>query len=221
MVEILVVIGLTSMLLIGAMSMLSSAIRVQSETLARQSMIDQASYVLDIMTKELRMARKDYFGECNAHLLVGADASPSIYGIGDAFDSNGKIYPNSRIWFLSQEDNNCIEIKFDPVSNTVKFGVFSTTTPKTPPEFDTGDRRPKGVPKFYPGGEIGNESFNYINLFSDDIIVDRFIMSFNDSTGQLQPMVTISMTLRHKIKTSLAPVNIQTTISSRNLNWNP
>ena len=60
MVEILVVIGLTSMLLIGAMSMLSSAIRVQSETLARQSMIDQASYVLDIMTKELRMARKDF-----------------------------------------------------------------------------------------------------------------------------------------------------------------
>lgn len=205
MIEILIVIGLTSMLLIGAMSMLSSAIRVQSETLARQSMIDQASYVLDIMTKELRMARKDYDNDCGVTM---PNQDPS-----DPTTATSAIYmiPEDKSWirFYSQQDGTCLEFKYDAPSSTILMGAFQTSS--------------------VPGsGSLGNSFYNpkndngisdYLRLISDDIKVEKFSLDIYGQTKNQQPMVTISMILKHKIKTQLAPVHIQTTISSRNLNW--
>jgi len=203
MIEILVVIGLTSMLLIGAMSMLSSAIRVQSETLARQSMIDQASYVLDIMTKELRMARKDYDNDCGI-IMPNQDptdptATSAIYMIPE--DKSG-------IRFYSQQEGTCLEFRYDAPSSTILMGAFQTSS--------VADG-PLGNSLYNPYND--NEVSDYLRLISDDIKVEKFSLDVYGQTKNQQPMVTISMILKHKIKTQLAPVHIQTTISSRNLNW--
>ncbi len=206
MVEILVVIGLTSMLLIGAMSMLSSAIRVQSETLARQSMIDQASYVLDIMTKELRMARKDYENDCGVVMPPDPTSEPtsSIYMV-----VTDPVTKNSAIRFYSQLNATCMEFMYYAPSSTVLFGSFQTSTVSG-------------------SGIMGKALFDpytteyvdkYLRLFSDDIKVDKFFLNVSGQDQNRQPMVTISMILKHKIKTSLPPVTIQTAVSSRNLNW--
>lgn len=232
MVEILVVIGLISMLLIGAMSMLSSAVRVQSETLARQSMLDQASYVLDIMTKELRMARKDYDIECNVWSPSPLDSSgvtSSTFGTKDIIDSNGDV--NSEIWFYSQEIGKCFDIKYDPASSTVKIGAFSTSSIKQNSPTPGSSLMPGShCPYFHktPTDSQGNidsakcsENFNkgFVSLFSDDIIVERFLVTQKQQIVASQPMVTILMRLRHKVKKSLPPVDIQTTVSARNINW--
>lgn len=59
LVEMLVVIGIFSLVVEAIVGIFISAISVQRKILATQEVLDQISYVLDYMSRAIRMAKKD------------------------------------------------------------------------------------------------------------------------------------------------------------------
>jgi len=58
LIEIVIVVAITSVLLIVTMQILSSAIRIESRTLVAQAMYEQVNYLIDYMSKDIRMAAR-------------------------------------------------------------------------------------------------------------------------------------------------------------------
>lgn len=68
LVEIIVTIGIFSIILVGISGIYISASRVQRHTLLTQEVLDQTSYALEYMGRTLRMAKKDSANLCLAGL---------------------------------------------------------------------------------------------------------------------------------------------------------
>ncbi len=93
LVEMLVAAGIFSVILVIVSTMIVSAIKTQRKSLATQELIDQTSYVMEYMSRALRMAKKDLTltGEC---ITRGTNYTTP--------------YGNSSIRFLNYE-NKCQE----------------------------------------------------------------------------------------------------------------
>jgi prepilin-type N-terminal cleavage/methylation domain-containing protein len=64
LVEILVAVTIFSVITGIASGLFVSAIRAQRSSLAHQQLLDQTSYVMEYMSRALRMAKKDIDGNC-------------------------------------------------------------------------------------------------------------------------------------------------------------
>jgi prepilin-type N-terminal cleavage/methylation domain-containing protein len=62
LIEIIVVVAITSVILIITMQILTSAIRIESRTLVAQAMYEQVNYLVDYMSKDIRMASRGTIG---------------------------------------------------------------------------------------------------------------------------------------------------------------
>ena len=62
--ELLIVSGMFSILIIVIASIFVSALRVENNVFATKKVLSQASYSVEYMTRALRMAEKDTIGDC-------------------------------------------------------------------------------------------------------------------------------------------------------------
>ena len=75
LVETLVSVAIFSLLSVGIVNVFVSALKTQSRILQSQLLMEQGNYVLDYMTKAIRMAKKDTVGGCvtiNENYAVGS-----------------------------------------------------------------------------------------------------------------------------------------------------
>lgn len=64
LVEILITIAIFSIVVTAGINLLGSALQSQRKILLSQELLDNASYVLEYMSRTLRMAKKDLAGNC-------------------------------------------------------------------------------------------------------------------------------------------------------------
>jgi prepilin-type N-terminal cleavage/methylation domain-containing protein len=84
LIEMLVAITLFAIIIAAISGIFISTIRSQQKILATQQILDQTSYVLEYMSRALRMAKKDLTGDCigtagnNYIVLLDENDNPSI-----------------------------------------------------------------------------------------------------------------------------------------------
>ncbi len=64
LVEMLVVIGILLIVLVALVAIFVSALQIQRYVLSAYQLLDQSSYVMEYMSRSLRMAKKDLTGSC-------------------------------------------------------------------------------------------------------------------------------------------------------------
>jgi prepilin-type N-terminal cleavage/methylation domain-containing protein len=64
LIELLASVAIFSLIVGGASGIFISAIRTQRKTLSNQELLDQTSYLIEYMSRALRMAKKDVTGIC-------------------------------------------------------------------------------------------------------------------------------------------------------------
>lgn len=64
LIEMVVAVAVFTLLVTASTGVFLSAIRAQKTSLATQEVLDQTSYLMEYMSKALRMARKDMTGAC-------------------------------------------------------------------------------------------------------------------------------------------------------------
>jgi prepilin-type N-terminal cleavage/methylation domain-containing protein len=64
LVEMLVAVAVFTSVITAAFGIFVSSLQAQRKSLASQELLDQTSYVLEYMSRAIRMARKDLAGEC-------------------------------------------------------------------------------------------------------------------------------------------------------------
>lgn len=70
LIEVIVAVAITSVILIITMQILSSAIRIESRTLVAQAMYEQVNYLIDYMSKDIRMASRGTLdGDCGRNSM--------------------------------------------------------------------------------------------------------------------------------------------------------
>lgn len=81
LIEMIVAMAVFSLVLGSVIGIFVSAIRTQTETLAFQKILDEASYSMEYMGRAIRMAQKDYGGSCvaTAGTNYGDGAAPMTY----------------------------------------------------------------------------------------------------------------------------------------------
>lgn len=97
LVEILVVVFIFALVMLIASAILVSAVRAQRYNLAYQELLDQTSYVMEYMSRALRMAKQDESGGC----IGGTFTKNETYGT-----------DGDNIKFLNQ-DGDCTEFFLD------------------------------------------------------------------------------------------------------------
>ena len=173
LVEILVA-GLISMLIIGVASGLYvSFVRYQRRVLAKQELLNQTGYVVEYMSRALRIAKKDTSGSC-----LGTDYKRYNYKSID--DGKG-------IKFINHSENDvCQEFFWNEDEERLE-------------ESKNGGQR---VPLTSDKLQINFLKFNISGEHGDDL---------------LQPRVTIFLEVQVRGTGDQPKVQIQATISQRNL----
>jgi len=106
LIELIVVMAVFLLIIGTALAIFISIVQHQKRILAKQELLNQTSYAIEYMTKGLRMAGKDYTGEC----------------IKDEYEGAGYVYKLTHynngayggIKFVNQSDNNaCQEFFLD------------------------------------------------------------------------------------------------------------
>lgn len=64
LIELLVAITVFAIVITASLSLFGSAIKYQGEALSSAYLLDTASYVTEYMARSLRMAQKDFSGDC-------------------------------------------------------------------------------------------------------------------------------------------------------------
>lgn len=64
LIELLVTVTIFSLILGGASGVFVQALKAQRRSLATQQLLDQTSYIMEYMSRAIRMARKDLDGSC-------------------------------------------------------------------------------------------------------------------------------------------------------------
>jgi prepilin-type N-terminal cleavage/methylation domain-containing protein len=80
LVETLVAMAIFSMIVGAALGIFVTGVRSQRKVLASQQVLDQTSYVLEYMSRALRMAKKDLLGNC-----IAANSNYALTGSGIKF----------------------------------------------------------------------------------------------------------------------------------------
>lgn len=110
LIEIMVATSIFGIIVITAVGILNSAIRVQKRALATQELLDQTSYAIEYMGRSLRMARKDLGLGC----LSQSGLNYEIPGAGGGNEGTSIRFINHL------KDDDCQRIFFDPTTNRIK-----------------------------------------------------------------------------------------------------
>ncbi len=193
--ETIIVLAITSVLAIGAMQVLSMAIKIQSFTLTNQTMMDQASFIIEAISRDVRLASKDYKDECG---IKDASGKPRNYIVAPAGDS---------IKFLTQR-GKCVEYKIIG-GDEPQVRVWKATTTAISAQTGKGE------------GVFGPLIYD-LPLNSSDFKVKSlqfYVWGDTDATGEsaTQPRITIFLYVESKYQKE-ANLRLQTTVSLRNEN---
>jgi len=172
LIELLVAATIFAIIIVAISSLFISGIRTQGRVLATQEVLDQASYVMEYVSRALRMAKKDESGTC-------------ISTVGNNYEltTNG-------IQFIDKDDV-CTEFFLDSIDKQLKKRIGGTTS----------------------------------DLTSSNLQVNAFRISLSGEAPAdgLQPKVTISLEMlgRKIIGMAKPKIQIQTSVSQRNLDMSP
>jgi len=177
LIEMIVAMAIFSLVLGSVIGIFVSAIRTQTETLALQKILDEASYSIEYMGRAIRMAKKDYNGRC---VPLGANYSSE--------------FPWLYIMFLNYEGNKCQDFEVDLSSKRLWKGEEEIVDGLTPQvlEYLTSD-----------DFEVDPITFNLIGDEVDvitgepvDSLQPRVTISFTvqkpDGTSKFQIQTTVS-----------------------------
>lgn len=116
LVELVVVIAILSLVIVTTVNLFASMVRSQKRILAEQELLNQSSYVIEYMSRAIRMSGKDVDGAClgaanagKGYLLTNKNADPPQ---GDQY--NGIKFINSS------NKNICQEFVWDEGSKRIK-----------------------------------------------------------------------------------------------------
>lgn len=173
LVEAMVTVAIFAILMVSATDIFLSIVRSQRNTLSSKNAQEAVNYALEVMSKELRMAKVDN-GYCGA--------AQKVYAI---FDENGqpaKSGNGSTIKFRNYEDE-CVVYELDNSSDRLKVTRNGSWAYMTPANITISDL------SFY---------VQYSDIQTEQPLVTvRFILSyFNSETGQQTMQVQTSISSR-------------------------
>jgi prepilin-type N-terminal cleavage/methylation domain-containing protein len=173
LVEAMVTVAIFAILMVSATDIFLSIVRSQRNTLSSKNAQEAVNYALEVMSKELRMAKVDD-GYCGA--------AQKVYAV---FDENGQPVDSgngSTIKFRNYEDE-CVVYELDNSNGRLKVTRNGSWAYMTPVNIT-----------------INNLSFyvQYSDIQSEQPLVTvRFILSyFNSETGQQTMQVQTSISSR-------------------------
>ena len=171
LIEMLITAVIFSIVIGTATGVFVSAIRLQKYNLAYQQLLDQTSYVMEYMSRAIRMAKRNEGSIC-------LFSNSKNYNWGAGYYIEFATY-HGQCWKFSRE--------------LITEGVYQLVV-----EIDSGDKIP---------------------LTSDDFDVENFnvIVSGDEIDDDLQPRITIFMEIKGEGSGNQPKIQIQTTISQRNL----
>lgn len=203
LVELMVVMAIFLFIIAGAIGIFISIIQYERRILAEQELLNQMSYVIEYMSKALRMAGKDGTGDClgeagYSYLLTRPDSTTGFY---------------RGIKFINASDNYaCQEFYLD---NYVSQGGSNITVLK----------EKKVYPLYVP---VSDE--NAVALTSEKFKITSLRFGINGTDGRvggtyyasdddaIQPKITILLDIQPLSDSDQEIKKIQTTISQRKLN---
>lgn len=195
LVEVIVVIAVFLFIIGTAVMLFLSIVQHQRRLLSQQELLNQTSYVLEYMSKAMRMAKKDDSGNC---LSAG-----NIYELTHLNEATGKY---GGIKFVNQSDVDsqgyeaCQEFYLD-TDGILKEDKTYPPNSIIPPSFQ--------VP--LSSEKVTINSINFV------INGNKNTIAANEDDS-LQPRVTISMQMQILNGNQQSDLKIQTTVSQRNLN---
>lgn len=200
LIELIVVMAVFLLVIGTAMGIFISIVKQQKRILAEQELLNQASYVMEYMSKAIRMAEKDDAGGC---LTEGVVSYPGYTYLLTRADPGG-FYRGIK--FINQSDNNaCQEFYLD---NAVQ---GDTSTPLVLKEIKNG------VP--IEGALLTSEKFNIealrFGINGHDGCYGEPVKCPQTEGGNNQPRITILLNIRMDAQ---SVKKFQTTVSQRNLN---
>lgn len=204
LIELIVVMAVFLFVIGTSISIFISIIQHQRRILAEEELLNQTSYVIEYMSKALRMAKADTSGDCLTDDL-GVSHPEYVYLLTRP-DSKTGFYRGIK--FINQSDNNaCQEFFLD----------------------DTGETSVlKEKKEYVPYAILGDESA--IALTSEKIKINSLRFGINGLDGSIrgtdyvsdsdasQPRITILLDVESGTGASEAAKKIQTTVSRRTLN---
>lgn len=182
LIEMLVAMTVFIVVIGSIIGLFISAIRSQSGALASQKLLDDTSYVMEYMSRAIRMAQKDDGSgtPCITSGLNYANADKNGNPIGDTWAIRFKnMYGGCQTFYLDSTNGQLKEYRTD------KNGAV----------------------------EISDLPLTSSGL---QVFPLQFIVSGDTPGDNLQPKVTISLTIKPKT-TAKPEIKIQTTLSQRNL----
>ena len=208
LIELIVVIAVFLLIVGAAVSIFISIVQHQKIILAEQELLNQTSYVLEYMSKALRMAGKDLTGECLTDTF-GTTYPGYNYLLTHYIDG---IY--TGIKFVNHSDIN--EITGLPICHEFYLDVDDSN-----PEYHIAVLKEKkdGLPS------------SGVALTSDRLLINSVKFGINgkidfiagDDMGasgdnSIQPRVTIFLDIQVQGNSDQPSKKIQTTVSQRDLN---
>ncbi len=203
LVELIVVMAVFLLIVGTAMGIFISIVKQQKRILAEQELLNQASYVVEYMSKAMRMARKDDMGEC---LIEGVVSYPGYTYLLTRADLDG-FYRGIKLLNQSDSDESgfpaCQEFYLD----------------------DAGVLKEKKT--YWPYNPIGDDEA--VALTSEKFNIEAIRFGINGQNGcygepiecpqtedgNNQPRVTMLLDIRMDAQ---SVKKFQTTVSQRNLN---
>jgi len=182
LVEILVVSVIFLLIIGAAAGLFVSLVRHQRRILAKQELLNQISYVMEYMSRALRMAKK----ELNCTEPAEPPTCSCLTDIG--YGWNYEITPEGKgIKFINHsEDDVCQEFFWNEAEKRL---------------------------------EESKDGSSFVPLTSDKLQINllKFNVSGESGGDLLQPRVTIFLEIQAKGAGDQPKIQIQTTISQRNL----
>ena len=173
LVEAMVSVAIFAILMVSATDIFLSIVRSQRNTLSSKNAQEAVNYALEIMSKELRMAKVDD-GYC--------EAAQKVYAV---FDENGQPVESEdgpTIKFRNYEDK-CVVYELDNVNKRLKVTRDGSWAYMTPANITISD-----LSFYVQHGNIQNEQ---------PLVTVRFILSyFNSEAGQQTMQVQTSISSR-------------------------
>jgi len=122
LIEILTSVFVLSIIFGIVSNLFLSFLQVQRRSLALQGIMSETSYVMEYMSRQIRMAKKDIDGTCG----FGSKVNFAISTIGTSLCLKFFSYDEKCVTFCGDETNGILNVQIG--SDLNPFPLFSTTT---------------------------------------------------------------------------------------------
>jgi type II secretory pathway pseudopilin PulG len=201
LVELIVVMAGFLFIVAVAVVIFISIIQSQRRILSQNQLLNQSSYLIEYMSKGLRMAERDQAGSCLVYVDEGGE-------IGDAFPGYNYLYTKpisgyyTGLKFINANDTSCQEFYLDPEDNLIK---------ELKDSVNKNNAMPLVSDKFH---------VDYFRMIIDgkDGAFGEEEVNGSSVADNAQPRITISMGFSVPGDEGQPVLRIQTTVSQRNIN---